>query len=262
MLEMQAPALGPSPPAPIKFRSPFSVTRGYELKWTRVDPHWRGVEQAYTWTTDRDEKILKMLRSCRFLTRSQIAKHFWRGSPVSGEKRLNKMARMGVLIAHTMVSPSSTIIMYTIGPIGARVLKIPYTPNWWQDVEVEEVLKALIISQFYLRLHRLSEDLILLPAPPPYDAVISFQGNELVVLALRSGDSLPEALNFLQIHRLMVICENKEDIIAIAPKIKQPVRYTTDEALFRQPLDKAFYYFDQRTRKIQQDNVTVFKEQD
>jgi len=193
------------------------------------------------------------------LTRGQISKHFW-GNKASGEKRLNKMARMGVLIAHTMTAPGSTLIIYTIGPIGARVLRIPYHANWWQDVEVKDVLKQLIINQFYLRLRRIEKDLIYLPAPPPYDAVISFRGNELVVLALR-GDGAPEALKFLQVPRLMIICETAEEIMSIAPEIKQPVRYTTDEALFRQPLDKAFYYYDHKAGELKQDNVAVFREQ-
>ncbi len=245
-----------------QFRSPFSLARNYELKLTKVDPNWTGIRQAYTWTTDRDAEILWLNRSCQILTRSQITKLFWPGSPKAGEKRLNRMARMGVLVPHALVSNAATVTFYTLGPVGCQVLKAPYVANWWMDLDLTAVLKMLVVAQLYLRFFRISKEAVVFPAPAPFDAVLGFKGMEMAVIAVRDGRLPPaELLENLVTPRLLVISETEEVVMSLAPHVKIPARYITDQNLFQKPLCEAFYIYDVKEKVLRREYIPSFREE-
>lgn len=245
-----------------QFRSPFSLSRGYELKLTRVDPSWPGVKQAYTWATERDAEILWLVQSCQVLTRSQVAKLFWPGSPQTGEKRLNRMARMGVLVPHTLTSSAAAITFYTLGPVGCQVLKAPYVPNWWMDLDLSAVLKMLVVAQLYLRFYRIAKEAVVFPAPAPFDAVLGFKGMEMAVVAVREGLLPPaERLETLTAPRILVIAETEEAVMSLAPHLKVPARYITDQNLFQKPLHEAFYIYDAKDKVLRREFIPAFREE-
>lgn len=245
-----------------QFRSPFSASWNYELGLTRVDPAWSGVRQAYTWSTERDAEVLWLVSTCQVLTRSQIAKVFWPGNPDAGEKRLKRMARMGVLVPHVLACPAIRVHFYTLGPVGCQVLKAPYVPNWWMNLDLVSVLKMLVVAQLFLRFYRVSRDAVMFQAPLPYDAVIGFRNLEFAVVALRDG-ALPsrEQVENLSAQRLLVIAEDEEAIRQVAPEIKVPARYITDEHLFQKPLHEAFYVYDGREGVLRREYIPAFREE-
>ncbi|MGI9951430.1 hypothetical protein V3F56_03625 [Moorellaceae bacterium AZ2] len=245
-----------------QFRSPFSAAWKYELKLTEVNPGWAGIRQAYTWSTERDAQMLWLVTICRVLTRSQLAKLFWPNNPDTGTKRLRRMARMGVLVPHVLKSPAITVHFYTLGPIGCQILKAPYTPNWWMDLDLMSVLKMLAVAQLYLRFYRISQDATMFPAPLPYDAVISFKNLEFAVLALRDGTLPPiEKIKEFAAQRLLVIAEKEETIKQLAPHIQVPARYITDEHLFQKPLHEAFCIWDTQESVLRQEYIPAFREE-
>ncbi|MGQ9825620.1 MAG: hypothetical protein ACUVSK_11665, partial [Desulfotomaculales bacterium] len=42
-------------------------------------------------------------------------------------------------------------------------------------------------------------------------------------------------------ERLFVVGEDEEQLLAVAPAVRMPARYTTDRDLLREPLERAFY---------------------
>lgn len=245
-----------------QFRSPFSLARNYELKLTQVDPGWTGIRQAYTWATERDAEILWLVSTCQVLTRSQVTKLFWPGSPKTGEKRLNRMARTGVLVPHALVSSAATVTFYTLGPVGCQVLKAPYMPNWWMDLDILAVLKMLAVAQLFLRFYRMSKEAAMLPAPAPFDAVLGFKNMEMAVVAVREGFVPPvKILENFTAPRVLVIAETEEIITGIAPNIKGPARYITDRNLFQKPLHEAFYIYDPKEKVLRREYIPAFREE-
>lgn len=241
------------------FSSPFSSSWGYELKWTAVSPRYVGNESALATFTERDGEIFRALADCRVATTLQLAKNFF-STPKSAAPRLKKLVSTGAIIAHTLQSKNRTVVLCTLGPLGAKAIGADYFPNWWEELDLNRTLNALIVSQLYLRMKK-AVPARLLPGIGPYQAVLSAgeRGAEFAVLAFRQGELPGPESRLLKTARLLVVAETMQDLSVIAPHLSSPARYTTDRALFTEPLHLAFWKY--KDGRFEKDVVRQFEVQ-
>lgn len=81
-------------------------------------------------------------------------------------KHINKINRSGVLVKHSLSNKGKDLGIYTLGPLGANILKKPYTPNWWMSLHNTPVLKQLVANQLLLRMLKTGQDVNYMIAPP------------------------------------------------------------------------------------------------
>lgn len=223
-----------SKPESRPFVSPFSVSHNFSIKWTRIDERWNGISNILTHLTERDQMITETVAACRVVTGTQLAKAFWQ-TPSQAKERLRLLARHGVLVRHGLQKKGSLYPVYTVGPLGSRIMGEMFEA-WWKDVGIEEVLRWLVLAQLFFRL-RQKGNARALPAPIPFTGIIALDDKEYPVVVVRQ--SLPE-MKWAIAKRLFVIAETEQDLLALAPQVRCPARYTTDERLFTKPLPELF----------------------
>lgn len=223
-----------------EFISPFSVFHNYRLNWADLPKNSRGLESKVGQLTERDGKVLALLAQCRIATSAQIGKVFWE-NPRTADGRLKMLARFGVLTRHTLESKRLTLIVYTLGPLGARLLNNTPFRQWWLARPVPDILARLAATQLYLRMRELGPASFY-PVPLPFTGMIKINQAEYAVVAVRDV-----GVDFSVVHaaRLLVIAETERQLLSIAPEITAPARFTTDERLFTLPVDRIFLSFNQ-----------------
>jgi len=126
--------------------SPYSSRRHQSIAWQEVAHGWLGIYQAVEWA---DPPVLEYLKHLKFATRSQLLSHFYT-SKQSGIKRIERMARTGILLRHSLVSMAGDTALYTLGPLGTELVRERWTPNWWLSFSLIDVLKHLVTGDLYL----------------------------------------------------------------------------------------------------------------
>jgi hypothetical protein len=156
-----------------------------------------------------------------------------------------------------MENRSRKVVICTLGPIGARVAKAPYEPNWYCTLDVSQTLRHLITVELYLKMRRVIP-VRLLPAYPPYTGVLVAGENraEFGVIALRRGESLTGPMPWLYPPKLLVIAEDEAQAFVAASRIGGMARFTTDQALFTEPLHLTFRRY--RDGRLERDLVRQF----
>lgn len=228
-----------------EFISPFSVLHEYRINWTELPRGYQGLETRVGQLTDRDARVLKLLSHCRIATSAQLGKAFWQ-NPRTAAGRLKMLARFGVLTRHVLNSKRLTLVIYTLGPLGARLLNTGFH-QWWRGQPVTDTLAQLVTTQMFLRMLGIGPA-TLYAVPPPFTGMIKMGQTEYAVVAVRNGD-----IDFARIRaaRLLVVAETEKHLLRFASQIQAPVRFTTDERLFTLPIEQVFLRFNRETGKLE-----------
>ncbi|GBF34587.1 hypothetical protein DCCM_3706 [Desulfocucumis palustris] len=202
--------------------------------------------------------LLKVTDQLRIVTAKQLSARFWSNNMENGDKSLKKLGKKGYLLRHVLKNKNKTMVIYTLGPAGCKLLNKPYQPNWWARVELKEILKILVFNQLYLRIHH-SMDSKALQAPYPLTSVIIINNREFPVLVVR-GDigEIAREVRWADLNRAMVICEEHEQIEKIALNINIPARFTTDYELCFKSLNEAFYSYNREADTVEKETVDIF----
>lgn len=227
--------------------SPFSSLHEYHVDWQTVNRHWDGVKK---FIDSIYIKPLTFLNLTKIATRLQLAK-FLKGD----KKKINYLARIGVLVTHRLVNEKNSMTIYTLGPMGCRVLKKQYAPNWWLDLSVTDVLKQLITNQLYFRIMEFTQARMF-KAKPPLTGAVMFNNVDFGVFVVRHGETA-RGIRWVAPDRMIIICEDVNQIPLIASDVHAPVRYTTDQNLFKSPLSEAFYRWEKGILEV--DKVKAFE---
>ncbi len=236
-----------------RFTSPISRKQHADMEWQQINPHWRG----YVNVNSLKEEELVMLQSLyglKLCTNIQLAKHYllpYKSKSQNAMKniknRLRKLADHGILVNHMLTLENKKVPIYTIGPAGAAVLDVPYTPNWWLEESPYIVLRQLIANQLFFRFKLTGSRVIYNPTPQPFNGEIIFKGIDFLVCITQNGN-VPSELKWEDNSRIILISETVQEALAAAKKIKDDlyVRYTTDYELFTIELHKAFYKYSEK----------------
>lgn len=238
-----------------EFKSPFSLSNNYELAWKKVDTRWKGT--SYELANKKVKDIIETMAQIRIITGLQILKTFWPTHLDNGKKILSRLEMLGLIIKHGLKNKSKGIAFYTLGPTAYKYIDIKYNANWWLDLTIEVVLRQLTLNQLFLRLYKINYCSVK-TMTYPLTASIIIQDKEFPVVVVRGdmNDILRE-LRWLEVNKLILVCENKEQIAEIGPHVQIPVRYTTDYEIFCLPsLAEAFFKWN--TDKVEQDIVNIF----
>lgn len=240
------------------FVSPFSYRQGYNLTWFKVDARWKGIENALGEVTERVKNIATLTNTTKVISKYQLIRHFFSDqSKPSIIKYLGKLNRSGLLLKHSMVNNGKELVIYTLGPLGARVVKEPYSPNWWCKLQAATVIKQLVANQLYLRLARTGEAKYNI-APYPFTGVLSYKGYEFPLIVVRGDvEDINREIRYAEFNRGIVICEDTLQIEQVASNIIQPVRYTTDYDILYNPLNSSFYSWTPE-KGVEKENLTLF----
>lgn len=242
------------------FVSPFSYRQGYNLTWFKIDPRWRGVPNALGEVTERVKKVAELTESTKIISKYQLIRHFFtEQSAANATKYLNKINRAGLLIRHVLSNSGRDLVVYTLGPLGAQLIKVPFAPNWWLDLQKTPVLKQLIANQLFLRLIK-TGDAKYMVAPYPFTGVLTYKGIEFPMIAVRGDvEDINRELRHTNFQRGFIICEDVKQIEQVAPNVIHPARYTTDYDILYTPLNEAFYTWSP-DGGVERERLSIFPE--
>ena len=239
-----------------KFHSPFSYRQGYRLTWKKIDTRWSGIDRPDL-MQDRVKDIVWILNQLNFITSIQMAKTYWPQNTKEAKKTFSKLERLGILVRHNLKNKHKDMPFYTLGPAGAKTINIPYKPNWWLDVKLDDVLKQLIINQFFLRIYRSRNKCRFLQAPVPLSGLIVFNEMEFPLVVVRADiENIAREIRWTDVEKSLVICEDHQQLKEIAKNIKFPARFTTDYELCSVSLNQAFYRWEKD--RLINDNINIF----
>ena len=211
--------------------SPYSSRRFKDIAWQGTTPGWLGIYRAVEWA---DPPVLEYLNYLKFATRSQLLRHFYT-SKENGRKRVERMARTGILMRHSLVGQApygcDSTALYCLGPLGFELIGKRWTPNWWRKYSLLEVLKHLVTGELYLGLTSIWP-CTHTEADWPLTAYITFSGREYGILVLRN-DVEQIRLQILQstAMRLIVVAERVGDAARLNTILDIPARFILDQEL-------------------------------
>lgn len=209
------------------FVSPCSLRNGYALEWGTP------VRQVPQKLPAVNREMLEFIAAVGVATRVQLSKFC-----DNDKKRIAMLAKTGVLTEHRLVGKKRTVVFCAPGPVVSS-LGFHWSSGLWEQLSLLEVLKRLVANQLYLRFREVAP-VKLFPARPPLIGAMLLNGLDYGVAAVRIGEDGRE-LKWAEAERMIVIVEELEQALAVAPNIRSPARYTSDRLLFKEPLARAFF---------------------
>jgi hypothetical protein len=221
-----------------EYISPFSVRRYRSVAWQEVGPAWAGIYRAVIWA---DAPVLEYLKHLKFATRSQLLRHCY-GSRQNGIKRLERMARTGILVRHSLTGHALSAgqdcpggrngaALYTLGPLGCELLHQRWVPNWWRDISLVNVLKQLVTGDLYRGFASIWP-CAYAEAEWPLTAWFNFGGLEYGILVLRDDvEQVRPQITRAAAMRLIIAVECLGDAARLNIALDLPARFILDRDL-------------------------------
>lgn len=204
--------------------SPFSVSHDWSILWKRVDA-WTSQPKGLG-ESQKEYRALQDLSSVGVIGGLQLKRLFLNHD----KNRLKRMIRHQKIIRHVMMKDKQEIPVYTLGPAGAAMVGIDYTPNYWVTYRTEDILKRLLFFQLYGKFPKAK----ILPAPDPFVGAIQFKSHLFYIYVLR--EEIQDLMMFLKwksfTERMLIVTESVhhlQPLNVFAPDIK--ARVTTDADL-------------------------------
>lgn len=237
------------------FISPFSISRGYELNLKSLDSRWQGTND-FSALTSVDDVILKAIHRLGMVTALQLHKTFYDRNIKTTIKNFKRLTANGLVVKHEMKDKSKEMDFYTLGPAGARFIKKPYQPNWWEGLKTDVILRQLVFNQLFLRMYK-AKKCKLIKAEYPLAGTILINETDFPVAVIR-GDSedIIKEIKLSDLERLVVICEDRTQIPFIAERVEVETRFTTDYELCNCQLDQAFYVYENGA--LEKETIQIF----
>ncbi len=218
--------------------SPYSSKRYREIAWQKVSPGWLGIYRAVAWAKP---PVLEYLKKLKFATRSQLLRHFYI-SKENGRKNIERMARTGILVRHSLVSWSGDTAFYTLGPIGCDLVRERWIPNWWLSVALIDVLKHLAMGDLYLGIASIWP-CTYVETDWPLTCFLTFGGYEYGVIVLRDDiETIRRKVARSLAMRLIVVVERIGDAARLNTVLDVPARFILDRDLICKQFSQCIMY--------------------
>lgn len=221
------------------FISPFSLRRHkWKVEWCVQSE--RPVNRDMQRFTEKEERLMQDIAVFQVITHKQLKKHY-----KLREKYIQNLLAKRLLVQHKLLKNGETWFIYTLefiqGYKKAFVVK-----NYWLGYEVEDILKRLIVVDFYFELKcRMNTKITLKVASYPFQALVVMNGKAYEVY-VNKGDihDLSVCLNqsLIQERRLFIITEQVVHLnLAVLDRPKILYRVVTDEGIYKNDKTEFFY---------------------
>jgi hypothetical protein len=210
-----------------EYISPYSSRIFQDVAWQGITPGWFGIYRAVEWA---DPPVLEYLKDLKFATRSQLLSHFYT-SRQNGRKHIERMARTGILLRHSLVGRAGDTALYTLGPLGIELVRECWPPNWWRSFSLVDVLKCLVTGELYLGFTSIWP-CDHAKADWPLTAFFTFGGMEYGILVLRDDvEQVRRQIARSTAMRLIVAAERIGDAARLNTVLDVPARFILDQEL-------------------------------
>ena len=149
---------------------------------------------------------------------------------------LAKLKNEHKVVEHTLITKGKDYKMYTLGPVGAAVIGVPYQPDYWFWYSDSETIQKLMSVDLYIRMcDYLSAEVKVLAANRPY--VHTFVHGDR---AYHIGVVINDAVSLFELYRwepprdrVILICQNVGQVGSLLDYLgdQNPVRVVTREKL-------------------------------
>lgn len=223
------------------FISPFSLRRHkWKVEW-RVQSE-RPVNRGMQRFTEKEECIMKNLAVFQVITHKQLKKNY-----KLREKQIQNMLAKRLLVQHKLLKNDEPWFIYTLEAIEGYK-KAFVVKNYWLGYDVEDLLKRLILVDFYFELkRRMNIEIALKATSYPFQAIFIMNEKAYEVYA-NKGDihDLSVCLNqsLTQERRLFIITEQLVHLNLVEAVLNRPkilYRVVTDEGIFKKDKEEFFY---------------------
>jgi len=167
----------------------------------------------------------------------QIQKHqILHRNSKTARRILAKLKSEHKVVEHTMITKGKDYKMYTLGPVGAAIIGVPYQADYWFWYSDADTIQKLMSVDLYIQMcDYLSAEIKVLVANRPY--VYTFVHGDR---AYRIGVVLKDAVSLLELYRwepprdrVILICQNVSQVGSLLDYLgdQNPVRAVTREKL-------------------------------
>lgn len=217
--------------------SPFSVQKEYHLKWGK--PGQKSIPKNIQ-LNDVQIQTLKRLEVLKYATKVQMAKQL-NLNLRRGKQTVDYLQENNVLVQHLLQDKTkgAVIPFYSVSDEAASRWSIETVPKY----DIQQILKQLLLSQFYVRFKELDNTTEVLPFPSPFDGAFSLLGLDFRVAIIRRSAHaiLKHFLYNNEQMRTLLVVERMEEASELLPLSNGFFRVTMDYHLLKSDLSTSFY---------------------
>jgi hypothetical protein len=217
--------------------SPFSARKSYGVRWGK-EP---STIKTQLKMNEIQTKALKRLHILKIATKVQLAKQLNPGNIRRGKHHVDALKSNQYIVQHLLQDKEtgSQIPFYSLsyqaaGRFGAQSIK---------PMDVEDIVKHLLLSQLFVRFYELDLKTEALPFPSPFNGAFSVFSLDFRIAIIR-GSIQPIIKHFFYHHeemRTLVVVERLEEAQELKQFTDTPLRVTTDYDLLKSDLSTGFY---------------------
>lgn len=217
--------------------SPFSTKKKYQLKWGKQSQ--KSIPKNIK-INDAQVEALRSLGVLKFATKVQLSKQLNKNIR-RGKQTVDFLKDNHVLVQHILedTTSKSMIPFYSLSDEAASQLNIEPTFKY----NVQQILKQLLLSQFYVRFKEIDSTTKALPFPSPFDGAFSLLNLDFRVGIIR-GSTQSIIKHFLYHNeqmRTLLVVESLEEVSELLELSTGFFRVTTDFHLLKSELSNSFH---------------------
>lgn len=223
--------------------SPFSLKNDYSLRWGKPT---KKLEESINVISPHQQTVLRRLSVLKYSTKMQLAKQITTGNIRKGKKYIDILEREGFLIRHIIKSKNSNreVPFYSLSNDVLNIFKM----DMGTRPQINEITRALVLSQLYIRFSELDENTEVMPFPEPFDLCIKIFKKEFRISAARDRHRLQKVCNHLKFFdenmSTFVILEDLDasrSLLQLKEKSNLFRMITDASLLWDETLEQSFY---------------------
>lgn len=213
----------------------FNTIKDIEIKiyWSRL-PSKVEINDHSLVASEKEIRFYELLNKIGLISGGQIQAHqILNKSSKKSRQILNQMKQNRKILEHTFIINQEAYKIYTLGPIGAKIIGVGYEDDYWFNFNQKEAMQRIEAFDLYMKMEGyLSTEIEISVAEKPY--IFEFIANEKKYLIGIIWDNL---ISFIELYRwskptdrTILVCKNIEHISCLAEYIQDaPVRAISRE---------------------------------
>lgn len=207
-----------------------------KIEWKRV-PSNHLSEHSHHSLREEEKHLLKLLAKTGIVSGGQVQAHGILGqSERKSRSLLNRMFYQKKIIEHKLSTSKKEYKIYTLWPVGAKLVNVPYAPDYWYFYKESEAVQRIMAFDLYLQMCRyFGTDVEIKPGEPPY--VYTFS---IGVKTYKIGAIWDNLTTFVETYRwnppedrVILVCSNLSSISSLIQYFEEhtPIRAATCQDL-------------------------------
>ncbi|MDR3584702.1 MAG: hypothetical protein P4L59_05185 [Desulfosporosinus sp.] len=186
---------------------------------------------------DTEKRLFHLLASMGIMFGGQIQAHqILHRVSKTARKILAKLKSEHKVVEHTLTAGGKEYKLYTLGPVGAAIINVPYQQDYWFWYSDSEAIQKLMSVDLYIQMcDYLSAEVKVLVANRPYAHTFVHGDREYQI-----GVVLDDVVSLLELYRwepprerVILICQRVNQVDSLLGYLgdQNPVRIVTREKL-------------------------------